>query len=184
VPSWPLLLIDVDGPLSPFAAIPEDRPAEYATHWVMPAHWLNAEQERINRSGRPQQQPVPLPVWLNPVHGAALKALPYQLVWASTWQEDANTQIAPVLGLPELPFVTWSWPRARPPHGVFWKTPDVVAWAKDRPFAWLDDEITDADSAWVRAHHQGPALLHRIDPSIGLTPDDFSILKDWASSHI
>ncbi len=50
--SRPLLLVDVDGPLCPFAAAPEDRPAEYATHWMLPAvggHHTNAQMEMIER---------------------------------------------------------------------------------------------------------------------------------------
>ena len=34
--------------------------------------------------------------------------------------------------------------------GVYWKTPEIMAWADGRPFAWIDDEITDADREWVR----------------------------------
>lgn len=64
---------------------------------------------------------------------------------------------------------------------MFWKTPDVVAWAREHPFAWVDDEITDADRTWVQAHHLGPALLHHVDPRIGQTSADFARLTDWAS---
>jgi len=42
--------------------------------------------------------------------------------------------------------------------------------------------ITDADVAWVRAHHDGPALLHRVDPRLGLTADDFTRLAHWAAA--
>jgi hypothetical protein len=38
-----------------------------------------------------------------------------------------------------------------------------VTWAAGRPFAWVDDEITDADRDWVSAHHGGRALLHRVE---------------------
>jgi hypothetical protein len=48
-----------------------------------------------------------------------------------------------------------------------------------RPFAWVDDEITGTDRAWVAAHHRGPALLHRVDPRRGLTDADYLALADW-----
>lgn len=120
-------------------------------------------------------------MWLNPGHGPALSALPFDLVWATTWEDEANSYVAPVLGLPELPVITWSSPRPEPGGGVFWKTPEIVAWTGGRPFAWLDDEITQADREWVDVHHAGPALLHRVDPRLGLRPEDFAVLGAWAS---
>src|SRR5690606_6944803 len=103
----------------------------------------------------------------DPDHGPALSALPFDLVWATTWEEEANAFVAPLLGLPELPFIAWPEPRPEPGGGVFWKTPGIVAWAQGRAFAWVDDEITEADRAWVEEHHDGPALLHRVDPRRG-----------------
>jgi hypothetical protein len=120
-------------------------------------------------------------VWLNADHGTALAALPFELVWATTWEHEANDYVAPALGLPKLPFVAWPDPRPEPEGGVFWKTPEVVAWAHGRPFAWVDDEITDADRVWVQAHHDGQALLLRIDPRTGLSKDDFGRLAAWAA---
>ena len=176
----PLLLVDVDGPLNPYAAKPHRRPAGYGTHRLMTPRWAAAERRRLIDEGLPDKPPRRLRVWLNPAHGAALAALPFDLVWATTWEEEANAFVAPLLGLPPLPFIAWPDPRPRPEGGVFWKTPEIVAWAERRPFAWVDDQITDADRAWARAHHHGPALLHRIDPRIGLTDEDFARLADWA----
>ncbi len=121
-------------------------------------------------------------MWLNPDHGRALAALPFELVWATTWEEEANDFVAPVLGLPALPFIPWPVPRPTPGDGVFWKTPGIVAWAGGRSFAWLDDEITEADRVWAAEHHEGRALLHRVDPRFGPSPDDFALLSDWAAS--
>ncbi|MFF7988765.1 HAD domain-containing protein [Kitasatospora xanthocidica] len=176
----PVLLVDVDGPLNPDAAKPHRRPAEYETHRLMTPRWEAAERRRLRAWGLPNKRPKPLRVWLNPAHGAALAALPFDLVWATTWEEEANEFLAPILGLPALPVITWSDPRPEPGAGVFWKTPEVVAWARGRPFAWVDDLVTDADRAWVEAHHRGPALLHRVDPKVGLTAEDFAALADWA----
>ncbi|MFE4517013.1 hypothetical protein ACFRMQ_22775 [Kitasatospora sp. NPDC056783] len=176
----PVLLVDVDGPLNPCAAKPHRRPEGYGTHRLMTPRWEAAERRRLREWGLPNKSPKPLRVWLNPAHGPALAALPFDLVWATTWEEEANIFLAPLLRLPTLPFITWSDPQPQPDGGVFWKTPDVVAWAQGRPFAWVDDLITDADRAWVQAHHSGPALLHHIDPKTGLMADDFALLSDWA----
>ncbi|MFC4059932.1 HAD domain-containing protein [Planomonospora corallina] len=161
----PLLLLDVDGPLNPYAA--EPRPDGYTAHLMRPLGW--------------EDQPGPLRVLLNPGHGAALLALPYELVWATTWRHEANAWIAPRLGLPCLPVVEWHelhW--AARGDGVHWKTRQLVDWADGRAFAWVDDEIGEADREYVAACHPAPALLHRVDPAVGLLAEDFALLGDWA----
>jgi hypothetical protein len=123
------------------------------THRLLTSRWEAAERLRLRAWGLPNNRVKPLRVWLNPGHGPALAALPFDLVWASTWEQEANDFVAPLLGLPSLPFVAWSDPRPELADGVFWKTPQIVAWAKGRAFAWVDDQVTDADVAWVRTHH-------------------------------
>lgn len=63
--------------------------------------------------------------------------------------------------------------------GTHWKTPGLVARAAGRAFVWVDDEISGADRRWVRAHHPGAALLHRVDPRTGLGEADFAALEGW-----
>lgn len=107
-------------------------------------------------------------------------ALPCDLVWATTWMSDANECIAPWLGLPELPVVDWPEPSDEDGRdGLHWKTRALLDRAAGRPFVWVDDEITDADRAWVAEHHRGRALLYRVDPRIGLTDEDFTTVDAW-----
>ena len=108
-----------------------------------------------------------------------MTALPCDLVWATTWMAEANQWIAPKLGLPPLPVVEWPQVRVPAAEGVHWKTGYLVEWAAGRPFCWIDDEITDADRTWVAAHGTGSALLHRVDPRIGLRDEDFEVLAEW-----
>ncbi|MGN9841663.1 hypothetical protein ACTMTI_26410 [Nonomuraea sp. H19] len=63
--------------------------------------------------------------------------------------------------------------------GMHWKTRALVDWAAGRSFAWVDDEITGIDRAWVSAHHRGHALLHCVDPSQGLGDADYAPLNEW-----
>ena len=127
-------------------------------------------------------------VRLNPEHGRRLLALPCDLIWATAWMDDANEWIGPRIGLPELPVLSADPddPEAedesteRP--GLHWKTQALIEWADGRPFAWVDDEITDIDRLWVEESHAGPALLHRVDPQRGLTEDDFAVLEVWFHS--
>ncbi|MBV8932773.1 MAG: hypothetical protein JOZ47_07375 [Kutzneria sp.] len=170
----PLLLLDVDGPLNPFAARPHRCPQGYATYRTKPSSWISAN------APKPAFSVPPLRVWLNAEHGARLKALPYDLVWATTWTHEANEWIGPPLDLPELPFVNWPRPRRIDPEGLHWKTRYAVEWVAGRPFAWVDDEIGQADRDWVALHHDAPALLHWVSPRRGLVEEDFRILADWA----
>ncbi|WP_411107834.1 HAD domain-containing protein [Streptomyces sp. c-19] len=155
----PLLFLDVDGPLIPFGASGGAHPT------YPPA---------------PPASVSPLLARLDPAQGPRLAALPYALVWATTWQEDANSWIAPRLGLPALPLVRWPDEEPAPAAGRHWKTAALVAYAAGRPFAWVDDEMGAADHEWVAAHHPGRALLHRVDPCRGLTATDYETLTAWA----
>ncbi|MET9905736.1 hypothetical protein ABZZ74_02800 [Streptomyces sp. NPDC006476] len=159
----PLLFLDVDGPLNPWATQPERRPEGYTT---------------IKVALRPGQA---LRVWLNPSHGPALLGLGYELCWATTWMDAANRWIGPTVGLPELPYVDFGEGLfALRPDGVHWKTEAIVAYADGRPFAWVDDEQTPADEHYVSAAHPAPALLHHVSPRVGLRDDDFRTLAEFA----
>ncbi|MFF2326320.1 MULTISPECIES: hypothetical protein [unclassified Streptomyces] len=167
----PLLLIDIDGPLNPYAALVRLRiPDGYALHLMRPAGW---------------DYGTPLPVLLNPEHGRSLLALAgrYELVWATTWRDEANEWIAPRLGLPPLPYVDWPSMHGDAPEGTYWKTRFIVEYAAGRPFAWVDDEITGQDREWVRDHGAPEALLLWIDPGTGLLPADFERLAAWAAGR-
>ncbi|MGK5641016.1 hypothetical protein ACSNOK_22270 [Streptomyces sp. URMC 126] len=186
----PLLFLDVDGPLIPFGATDRQLPGGYPTYlspWIAPGTTGDGGNPLIAR--------------IDPALGPRLAALPYELVWATTWMSDANDCVAPWLGLPPLPVVVRPEPTDEPdpsetpdevgvvavgaparravPH---WKTRALVEWADGRPFAWVDDEIGDADRRWVRAHHPVGALLHRVDPLRGLRDGDFAALDAWSRS--
>ncbi|MEV5510002.1 hypothetical protein [Streptomyces orinoci] len=164
----PLLFLDVDGPLNPYAAQPEQCPKGFITL-------------RVGERPGTRQPPH---LWLNPDHGQSLLRLGFELCWATTWMEEANHWIGPALGLPQLPWVDFgdSLLRERP-DGVHWKTEPLLRYANGRPFAWVDDEQSDLDHAYVAAHHPSPALLHHVNPRIGLRQDDFLALLTFARSH-
>lgn len=137
----PLLFLDVDGPLIPFGAVSQPYPT-FATG----SEPLGADAN-------------PLLARVDPEHGPRLAALPCEVVRATTWMADANECIAPRIGLPRLAVVDWPEPSdiddQDERNGLHWKTRTLVAWAARRPFAWVDDEVTDTDRAWTAAHHRG-----------------------------
>lgn len=120
---------------------------------------------------------------LNPDDGARLLDLGVNLVWATSWMADANDEVSPRLGLPELPIVEWSAAADNPLDGLHWKTQDLVTWAAGRPFIWIDDEIRAADRDWVAQQHRAPSLLHRVDSRRGLTDSDFAHLRQWLAAQ-
>ncbi|MDF0376556.1 hypothetical protein OM788_006550 [Streptomyces sp. KA12] len=154
--------------LNPYRAAPHKRPAGYSTHRMRPTGWENTWNK-------------PLRVWLNHDHGADLSALHYELVWATTWKNEANEWIGPHLGLPTLPFVDWPSMMPQSDARLHWKTRALVAYAQGRSFAWVDDELGPEDRAWVQENHNAPALPHWVDPRVGLLPEDFNTLSKWAA---
>ncbi|NUP53606.1 MAG: hypothetical protein HOW97_40735 [Catenulispora sp.] len=163
----PLLFLDVDGPLNPFAIRLDSLPAEYQIHEMRPDLWADPELQ-------------PLRVVLNPEHGEQLLALPAELVWATSWEDDANAWIGPRIGLPALPVVGWPEDlNADAPADLCWKTPTLLEYAAGRPFAFIDDDITYADQLYADARSEAPMLFHFVHPAKGLTAADFEILAGW-----
>ncbi|MFC8531969.1 hypothetical protein [Nocardia sp. NPDC057227] len=175
----PLLFIDVDGPLNPYAAKPHRRPPGYLTYRMMPPTWI-AQREGMEPLGRI----APLRVWLNPEHGPKLLALAdrFELAWATTWEHDANTHIGPEIALPALPVVEWKTSKRFGPDGTYFKTAELVEYAAGRPFVWLDDELSTRDRRYVEREHSAPALLHWVDPAKGILDDDLGAVAAWAAS--
>ncbi|MGW1724803.1 hypothetical protein ACWCQK_17920 [Streptomyces sp. NPDC002306] len=158
-----LLFLDIDGTLLPFGA---DGP--YPVYEVGGLPSADAGNPLLTR--------------IDPGLGPRLVALGCELVWATTWMDEANVAVAPWLGLPPLPVVDWP-DEAYPPGALHWKTRPLVARAAGRPFVWVDDEITAVDRDWVSAHHPGRALLHRVDHRYGLTDADFVALEGWIGGY-
>jgi hypothetical protein len=50
----PMLLIDVDGPLNPYAAKPTRRPHGYTTHRLSPPTWLEERKSVLALLGMPR----------------------------------------------------------------------------------------------------------------------------------
>lgn len=150
----PLVFLDVDGPLIPFGRGDGHYPVFTDTDLGNPL---------LSR--------------VDPALGPRLLALGCDLVWATTWLDEANECVAPLLGLPPLPVLDF--PDDDAVGGLHWKTRRIVEYAAGRPFVSIDDETTAADRSWVASHHPGPALLHPVQASTGLTFDDVATIAAW-----
>lgn len=121
----PLLFLDVDGVLNPADPHPG---TDFKAHTLLGFRVLLSR-----RHGD----------WLHEL------ARVYEICWATTWEEDANTHIAPALGLPVLPVVRFAGYKPQPGDprvrlmelfsGAKWAP--LLRYADGRPFAWLDDVI-------------------------------------------
>jgi hypothetical protein len=120
----PVLLLDVDGVLNPYAA--STCPDGYEEHDLF------AGEE---------------PVRLCSEHGAWLRelALRFDLAWASGWGGPlANRLLAPLLGIPALPAV----PLPSAPFPPQEKVPAIARYCASRPAAWFDDQLTPHAVRW------------------------------------
>jgi hypothetical protein len=137
----PVLFLDVDGVLNPYG---RDCPAGFAEHDLFPTE----EPVRVNREHG---------LWITELLGA------FDVVWASFWNEDANSILAPLLGIDPLPMLAM--PSAPGPPGV--KVPLVASRAGERPVTWIDDAHAPEALTWSR-ERAAPTLLITTDPAIGL----------------
>lgn len=155
-PRKPLLLVDVDGVLNPYAA--DVCPEGYREYHFFP------DQE---------------PVRLAQVHGEWLLGLAeaFDLVWATGWGEMAHRHISPVLGLPKFPAIAFP----PVPFAPLEKLPAIDAFVRARPLAWIDDVISEEAQHWA-AQRGSPTLIVKVDPAIGLTIDIVTRLEEWATT--
>jgi hypothetical protein len=147
----------VDGVLNPFAA--SSCPEGYREHAFFPG-----------------EEP---PIRLCDAHGLWLADLGrvFELVWATGWEDEANTFITPVLDLPVLSVI-----RFPPvPFDPAEKVPAIDAFVGDRPTAWVDDAHTPEASVWAQAR-TAPTLLIATDPTRGLTREMVEELRLWRPS--
>jgi len=106
-----------------------------------------------------------------------------EVVWATTWQEHANTYFAPILGIPPLPVGVRGDEEDEWGPGE-WKSVRLAAGFPGRPLLWVDDMPP------VRAGYQleelrkpndrALTLMQWVrDPAVGITPADVTEMDQW-----
>jgi hypothetical protein len=156
-PDKPILGIDIDGVISLFGA--EEKPDRSLT-----------KLELVD--GVPHL--ISLPV------GDRLVRLSehFELVWASGWEDKANFYLPSLLGLPELPHVTFDGAvRAGAAH---WKLGPIDEFTTGRPLAWIDDNFDQSCYEWAEGRQQ-PTLLVPTEAHLGLEEAHVAALESWAS---
>ena len=101
----------------------------------------------------------------------------YELVWASGWEDRANDHLPGILGVPELPYLTFDG-RAR--FGTaHWKLDALEQYAGSRPLAWIDDSLDESCFEWGEERN-APTLLVPTESDVGLLEAHVEALESWA----
>lgn len=152
----PLLFVDVDGVISLFPAVPDERP---------PRPWLNVDG---------------ILHVLSTEAGGHLRELArlFELVWCTGWEEKANEHLPRALGLDgPLPYLRLDRDPAR--GGRQWKLGPIERYAGERPLAWIDDDQDAQCHEWARARG-ADTLLVTTRPDVGVTHEHVETLSRWA----
>ena len=88
----------------------------------------------------------------------------FRLVWATSWEDDANELLGPVLGLPPLPVIHFD---DDVPLGTSYKLPAIQRYVGDRAAAYADDDIGNDAHRWAESR-PFPTLLLTIPADRGL----------------
>ncbi|WP_194899207.1 HAD domain-containing protein [Catenulispora pinisilvae] len=150
----PVLLLDVDGVLNPYSAV--ECPPGFAEHSLFPG----AEPVRLCRAHG---------IWINRLRQT------FDVVWATSWNHDANRLLAPLLGVTPLPLAHMPSPPFHPRE----KVRVIARFVGTRPAVWIDDQHPPEARTWSSARPQ-PTLLIPVDPATGLTREAVDRALEWA----
>jgi hypothetical protein len=101
----------------------------------------------------------------------------YELVWATGWEDKANFYLPNLLGLPELPHLSFD--GAARFGSAHWKLGPLDAYCAGRAMAWVDDNFDESCYEWARARPE-PTLLVPTEPQRGLEEAETDALASWA----
>ena len=101
----------------------------------------------------------------------------YELIWASGWEDRANMHLPQILGVPELPYLTFD---GRAQFGTaHCKLEALDEYSGNRPLAWVDDSLDASCYEWAE-RRQAPTLLVPTESDRGLEEAHVAALESWA----
>lgn len=101
----------------------------------------------------------------------------YDMVWATGWEDRANDYLPNILGLPELPFLSFNGDARF--GSAHWKLGPLDAYCQGRAMAWVDDNFDESCYEWARARAE-PTLLVPTEAHLGLVEAQTEALAAWA----
>jgi HAD domain in Swiss Army Knife RNA repair proteins len=104
----------------------------------------------------------------------------FELVWATGWEEKANEYLVHILQMDgELPVLSFD---GRAVWGsAHWKLEAIEEFARDRPAAWIDDNLDDECRTWAE-RRGAPTLLVQTESAVGIDEEHVELLLGWADS--
>jgi hypothetical protein len=104
----------------------------------------------------------------------------YDLVWATGWEDRANDLLPQLLGLPQLPYLTFD--GAARFGSAHWKLAPLDEYGRGRPMAWIDDSFDESCYEWARQRQAlgDPTLLVPTESHLGLEEVHAEALAAWA----
>ncbi len=103
----------------------------------------------------------------------------FELVWATGWEDKANDYLPSILGLPELPYISFG--GAARFGSAHWKLGPLEEYASGRAVAWIDDNFNEGCYEWAEEREE-PTLLVPTEPHLGIEEAHVEALRSWAVS--
>lgn len=159
----PVMFLDVDGVLNAFRKSP----------------WAETTKTRVYPSGYEHG----LLIQTSPLLGQRLLELEVDIHWLTTWREEANVHISPLVGLPQdLPVVQWD-RKLGEGWSITGKGQAINQWREenpDHPFIWVDDEhLGDPLGVIPVVDDRGDHLIVGPHGAEGLLPEHIGQIEDW-----
>jgi hypothetical protein len=156
--SKPILAVDVDGVISLFDFEQPGPPADTRFELVDGlVHCISVPTgDQLRRLGRN-----------------------FELVWATGWEARANEHLPAILGVPELPYLSFDG-KARFGSSQ-WKLTPLEEYSRGRALAWIDDCLEDVCVRWAEGRPE-PTLLVPTESHLGLEESHVETLEQWARS--
>jgi hypothetical protein len=162
------IYLDVDGVLNPI------------THKSRHKHWADYKRHHVKVRDHNN-----LGLWMSMEMGAALLSVAAEhcaeIIWSTTWLDEANEIISPLVGLPNnlrvVPFEYW---KDRDEHNCG-KIPYIAEFCDDNAIVVIDDCLGFADKCWLN-EREYPTLGIKPYDSVGLTKDHIAQVGNFFGS--
>jgi hypothetical protein len=104
----------------------------------------------------------------------------FDLFWATGWEDRANDRLPGLLGIPELPAISFD--GAARFGSAHWKLTPLEEYAGDRALAWIDDSFDESCYEWAQGREErgAPTLLVPTESALGLEEAQTEALTRWA----
>lgn len=115
----------------------------------------------------------------------ALNELSYEVVWLTTWRNDAPAVGRLMRLKPKRSRVLHPRSGTTTFPSIEWKYDALVAEQQENPapFIWAEDELAYLTQQEKEVIHQLGGLMVSPDPNIGITPDHIEQMKAYIASH-